>query len=76
LKIVLDLPTHCAILVSVELIKDIEMKVFELIELLKQMPQDVDVQLGLNESGSQTGEGLLVSLEKFKQEEYVFIGDY
>ena len=52
------------------------MKVFELIELLKQMPQDVDVQLGLNESCSQTGEGLLVSLEKFKQEEYVFIGDY
>ena len=51
------------------------MKVSELIELLKQMPQDVDVELGLDESG-QTGEGLVVSLEKSVSGQYVFIGDY
>ena len=51
------------------------MKVSELIELLKQMPQDVDVELGLDEGG-QTGEGLVVSLEKKVNGQYVFIGDY
>ena len=51
------------------------MKVSELMELLKQMPQDVDVELGLDREG-QTGDNLQVSLEKRRDEQYVFIGDY
>jgi hypothetical protein len=51
------------------------MKVSELIELLKQMPQDLHVEMGIDESG-QISEDIQVSLEKFKGEEYVFIGNY
>jgi hypothetical protein len=51
------------------------MKVNELIELLKQMPQDVNVALGLDQAG-QTSDNLTVSLEKAGDTNYVFIGDY
>ena len=51
------------------------MKVQELIELLKQMPQDLEVEMGVDESG-QISEGIQVSLEQFRDEQYVFIGNY
>lgn len=51
------------------------MKVSELIELLKQMPQDARVELGLDSEG-QTGDGIVVSLEQSSNDQYVFIGDY
>ena len=51
------------------------MTVNELIELLKQMPQDSRVVLGLDQAG-QTGDNLNVSLEQSGDINYVFIGDY
>ena len=54
------------------------MTVSELIEKLKQMPQDAEVNLGL-ESAGQTGENLVVTLERSgvtTSTDYVFIGDY
>lgn len=51
------------------------MTVQELIDILQTMPKDIRVELGLDEEG-QTGEGLVVSLEKSQTGNYVFIGDY
>ncbi len=58
------------------------MKVSELVKMLQQMPQDVNVEIGLDSEG-QVSEGIVVSLdERFqdfkskKMEQYVFIGNY
>ena len=50
------------------------MTVSQLIELLKQMPQDVEVQIGTFDPGQH--EVTVVSLEKSKDQDYVFLGDY
>lgn len=50
------------------------MTVAELIERLKQMPQDVHVEIGVDHPG-QT-DLTVVSLEKFGDTHYVFLGDY
>lgn len=50
------------------------MTVRELIEMLQQMPQDARVEIGV-EAPCQT-EPTNVSLEYFRDEPYVFIGDY
>lgn len=50
------------------------MTVQELIQQLQKMPQDARVEIGLETVG-QT-EPTTVSLEKFQNESYVFIGDY
>jgi hypothetical protein len=50
------------------------MTVQELIELLKQMPQDARVEIGTYES--LPTEPTHVKLEKYANEYYVFIGDY
>lgn len=50
------------------------MTVKELIELLAKMPQDARVEIGTDEH-VQT-EPTKVTLEKYSQGHYVFIGDY
>lgn len=50
------------------------MTVSELIELLKKMPQDARVEIGVD-APCQT-EPTVVSLEKTVTDQYVFIGDY
>lgn len=50
------------------------MTVKELIDLLSQMPQDAHVEIGTTEY-CQT-EPTKVTLEKYSQGNYVFIGDY
>ena len=50
------------------------MKVSELIELLKQMPQDARVEMGFEDYAYQR-EVQLVSLEQSRGEQYVYIGE-
>ena len=50
------------------------MKVSQLIELLQQMPQDLEVQVGTFDPGQH--EVTVVSVEKTNTEDYVFLGNY
>lgn len=50
------------------------MTVSQLIELLKQFPADLPVQVGTFDPGQH--EITVVSVEKTKDQDYVFLGDY
>jgi hypothetical protein len=54
--------------------KDHKMTVSQLIELLKQFPADLPVQVGTFDPGQH--ELTVVSVEKTKDQDYVFLGDY
>jgi len=54
--------------------KENEMTVSQLIELLKQFPADLPVQVGTFDPGQH--EVTVVSVEKTKDQDYVFLGDY
>ena len=54
--------------------KETKMTVSQLMELLKEMPQDLVVQVGTFDPGQH--EITVVSVEKTNQGDYVFLGDY
>ena len=54
--------------------KEQKVKVSQLIELLQQMPQDLEVQVGTFDPGQH--EVTVVSVEKTNTEDYVFLGNY